>query len=574
MTLFRTLDEQLDVQTAGGKGYHLSCLASLKMPVPEALILDAASYSAWSAQIGSNDDESLKLDPDSALQLSKWLASFPPATRFAVRSSANLEDLGSAACAGQHDSVLNVKPENIPEAIVACYRSLKNDRAVAYRRQHGFDEESATMAVVIQRMIPAEVSGVAFAVNPVSGRLNETLIEANFGLGETVVGGEHATDTWLVKDGELISERRIGNKERVMLAAENGTRLIELPPGRAAMPCLSDAQILEIARISRQLMQKLQQPQDVEWVIQDDRLYLVQARPQTTLPARFTRHEAAERFPNPITPLTWSCVDAAFSESLEFSLHMMSIDLPTRPWFALRDHYVYGNQNAVELLAMKRPVRATTLQELEAEIPGLMRTFHWVSELPSLWQSNLDQFLLSLGALSSEIADGYEIDQFRDYFARIQQAAVTYFRPNIAISMTQAFLVRTLEGVMILSTGDRSRARMLVQKLLSAASLKTGLVNRELQKLASRIQSSPSVKKVFDGGVPKLESLRSLDQDFYDALLEFINRHGHREVDFDFIHPTWGDDPEPVLAILGKLAESDNRTTGDSPQQAWQLRQQ
>lgn len=297
MTLFRTLDEQLDVQTAGGKGYHLSCLASLKMPVPEALILDAASYSAWSAQIGSNDDESLKLDPDSALQLSKWLASFPPATRFAVRSSANLEDLGSAACAGQHDSVLNVKPENIPEAIVACYRSLKNDRAVAYRRQHGFDEESATMAVVIQRMIPAEVSGVAFAVNPVSGRLNETLIEANFGLGETVVGGEHATDTWLVKDGELISERRIGNKERVMLAAENGTRLIELPPGRAAMPCLSDAQILEIARISRQLMQKLQQPQDVEWVIQDDRLYLVQARPQTTLPARFTRHEAAERFP-------------------------------------------------------------------------------------------------------------------------------------------------------------------------------------------------------------------------------------------------------------------------------------
>jgi len=204
----------------------------------------------------------------------------------AVRSSATAEDLPDASFAGQQETFLNVVgAEAVLDAIRRCWASLWTDRAVSYRATHAIDPRTVRLAVVVQRMVDAQVAGVLFTANPLTGKRRQAVIDANPGLGEAVVSGATTPDHFVVHTptGEIL-ERRLSEKHLVIRAtAGGGTQRVE----QAAQPntaCLSDTQICTLAALGAQVEAHFGTPQDSEWACDaTGQLWLLQTRPITTL---------------------------------------------------------------------------------------------------------------------------------------------------------------------------------------------------------------------------------------------------------------------------------------------------
>lgn len=228
--------------------------------------------------------ENLAIPAGIAQEIRNGLARFRPTDRFAVRSSATAEDLPSASFAGQQDTFLNLAgAAEIENCIRKCWASLYTERAVIYRNRNGFDHRRVSVAVVIQQMIRADVSGILFTADPATSNRNIVSIEAAFGLGEALVSGLVNPDHYRVADGRIIARTVSSKQVAVVPAKEDGTVRITVPPGRQDRPALTDEQILRLERTGRQIEARFGCPQDVEWCIEGDRLFILQSRPVTTL---------------------------------------------------------------------------------------------------------------------------------------------------------------------------------------------------------------------------------------------------------------------------------------------------
>ena len=177
-----------------------------------------------------------------------------------MRSSATAEDLADASFAGQHDSFLGVAATDVLDHVRRCWASLFTEAAVTYRVRNGLDHASVYMAVIIQRMVPAEAAGVVFTADPVSDDRTLALVEAVRGLGEALVAGTATPAGYRVRDGEIV-ERTAGADGAV----------------------LTDAQVTPIVALGRHIEAGLGSPQDIEWCLARDELSVVQSRPITTL---------------------------------------------------------------------------------------------------------------------------------------------------------------------------------------------------------------------------------------------------------------------------------------------------
>ncbi len=203
---------------------------------------------------------------------------------YAVRSSATAEDLPTASFAGQHDTYLNVIGlDNILNNISKCWASLFTDRAVIYRARNGYDHRKVCLAVVVQQMVLSDVSGVMFTADPITSNRKIVSIDASFGLGEALVSGHVNTDTYKVYDGR-ITDKKISSKNTGIYAKQDGgTEEIVINEKLKNTQTLSDHQILELERLGRQIETYFSYPQDIEWCILNDKIYVVQSRPMTTL---------------------------------------------------------------------------------------------------------------------------------------------------------------------------------------------------------------------------------------------------------------------------------------------------
>jgi pyruvate,water dikinase len=575
---------------AGGKGANLALLTQKDFPVPPGFIVTAGAYREFVRHAGRlldrvgtfhvdepallrqeaadlrRDLEALPLPTEVEQALRQQLASFPADTAFSVRSSSTFEDLAGAAFAGQHDTYLNIRGvDSILDRVRACFASLWQERAIAYRRQHGFEHAAAAMAVVVQTMVRCDVAGVAFTINPVSGSLKEMLVNANFGLGESVVSGDGEVDQYVLdRDGKLRSSV-IGHKIARVICGERGAQAIEVSAEEAARPCMSDAALGELATLMRQVEDAYQFPQDIEWGIADGKLCLLQSRPVTTLPPRWTRDESAERFPNVLTPLAWDMVEEGFHRSLNHSFRLMGYPPFTGKWFGMHDHYIYGNQNAVELYGGRAPIQIRSLAELEASLPTLRERFAWVQELPLEWSRDLDRYLLSIGEFMAEPLDSKNLFQVWDFVLRVNRVGTEYFLPNIAISLTQRMLYKVLHGLLALLAGDAHAGARLFDDLMAHCETKTGIVTRELYGLAQQINAVPALAELVHDtpsrGILAANGLAAFPE-FAARFTRFLADHGHREIDFDPYHPTWIDAPWIVLDNIRLLAE---RSTLESP---------
>lgn len=562
----------------GGKGSNLARLTAGGFDVPQGFIVTAPAYREWLGEAEWWRQAVRELPEDDPAALSRVAAglrerlrslplpdavadevrglvdSHPEGTCFAVRSSSTMEDLAEAAFAGQHDSFLNCRgSEAVLAAVRDCYISLWHDRTIAYRHRHGFDHAAAYMAAVVQEMAPCDSAGVAFSMNPVTGDLDVAMISANFGLGESVVNGACEVDHWEVakSSGKILSTNIAQKTVRTISSPTGGTADQELEEEAREAAVLTGGQITSIIGLLGRVESLFRFPQDIEWGYVVDRLVILQSRPITTIPPRWTRDESAERFPNTITPLTWDFVDRGFRRSMHHSFRLMGFPPFSGQWFGKHGHYIYGNQNAVDLYAKQFPFAFDSLEDLPTLIPKLRQEFRWVQELPIHWSRDLDYYLIRLGEFLAEPVENKSISGLWHFVQEINAHGTQYFLPNIAISITQGVLYKFLFFLLRELFGPGEAASRM-DGLLAYCETKTGAVNKELYELAQiarhdgllekRLHSEAGSKALWDSGV-----LPRQHPEFHQKFLLMMCNHGHREMDFDIYHPLWAEIPWVAL---------------------------
>ncbi|EEF62253.1 PEP/pyruvate-binding domain-containing protein [Pedosphaera parvula] len=572
-----TIDDSLAAKPefAGGKGSNLAILTQRGFPVPPCFVVSTQAYKDFISSQGDlmqrvngfsftiparlrTESEELRCDlakiplPQQLVsEVHAQLAKFPVAQSFSVRSSSTLEDLAGAAFAGQHETFLNCStPELILEKIKACFLSLWSDRAIAYRHQKHFDHAQAVMAVVVQQMIDCEVAGVGFSINPVTGDLSEMILNANFGLGESVVSGEGEVDQYIIdKSTRALRSAQIACKSRKVISSSSGIREVHLESEEAGKPCLNKTQLEQLAALLLQVEASYRFPQDIEWGFADETLYLMQSRPVTTIPPRWTRDESAERFPNALTPLTWDFVEHGFHRSLSFSFQLMGFPAYHGKWFEMHNHYIYGNQAIVELYCRRTPFSVRNVEELVAAIPAIRQEFRWVQELPSRWLRDLDQHLIRIGAFQSASLKDKSLREVWKHVLAVNEHGAEYFQPNIAISITHSTLHRLLQRLLAMNF-DSETANSLFDRLMAFCETKTGIINKELFELASMVRSQPGLEVLLQQcSSQEVIANHTLQRfpEFNDRFQKFLHDHGHREMDFDAYSPTWIEMPWVVL---------------------------
>jgi pyruvate,water dikinase len=308
---FQEIDKTKLAMT-GGKGANLGELSGLKgIQLPEGFCVTTEAYKEI---IGNNGEFNSLLDQLSLLkadnresigeisaeirkviegiaipkeienEITRHLVQLGEKDGYAVRSSATAEDLPTASFAGQQDTYLNIiGKEAILRNISKCWASLFTDRAVTYRIQNGFDHRKIHLSVVIQKMVFPEAAGIMFTADPVTSNRKVVSIDASFGLGEALVSGLVNADIYKVRDGRIIDKKISAKKLAIYALKEGGTGEKKIEAARQNMQTLTDEQILRLARMGRTIEAYFSRPQDIEWCLYENKFFIVQSRPITTL---------------------------------------------------------------------------------------------------------------------------------------------------------------------------------------------------------------------------------------------------------------------------------------------------
>jgi len=209
----------------------------------------------------------------------------------AVRSSAVDEDGAGASFAGQHETYLNiVGADAILQAVTRCWESARSERALEYRRQQGLSVERVQLAVLVQQLIASDVSAVVFSANPVTGNRDEVMINASWGLGESIVGGTVTPDTFIIRKSDLaVVDCQIAEKQRMTVSIPGGTQEVDVPRFLRNEASLSAEQEVAIAQLAMSLELTMGHAVDVECAYAGGQLYLLQCRPITTLKGRASK---------------------------------------------------------------------------------------------------------------------------------------------------------------------------------------------------------------------------------------------------------------------------------------------
>lgn len=291
----------------GGKAMSLILMSQQKLPVPPGFVLSVAFFKSWFASIqnmpewtkvlNSSVEElkmhcqavqeyclDLQLDEIQRKALTDALKPFRVNDQlplFAVRSSSPEEDLEGASFAGGYETFLGVQEAGLLDAIRKSFASCFDERVFVYKKEHEFDLTNPRIAIIIQQQIAAETAGVAFSLNPLNNCYDEAVINANFGVGESVVSGRVTPDLFIInKISRSILEKKIGKKESSVWLAEKGNTYEETSSLNSKL-CLTDEQILKLMDLLILIEDYYLKPIDIEWAFKGEDLYLLQARPIT-----------------------------------------------------------------------------------------------------------------------------------------------------------------------------------------------------------------------------------------------------------------------------------------------------
>jgi len=300
-----------DGALAGGKGASLGEMTQAGIPVPPGYVVLADTFDVFidSAHLAEEIDASLDKvnhdDINSVEQASEKiqaliLNSDTPSdiqaeiiSEFeklgvdfvAVRSSATAEDGASSSWAGELESYLNTTRETLLENVKRCWASLFTPRAIFYRFEKGLHKSKVSVAVVVQKMVNSDISGIAFSVHPVTEDKNQLIIEAGFGLGEAIVQGEVTPDSYVVdkRDLSIIDISIAEQQKKIVKKAGGGNEWVEVEDSQKSEQKLTGQKITELSKLIVHIEKHYNFPVDIEWAMENNILYITQSRPITTL---------------------------------------------------------------------------------------------------------------------------------------------------------------------------------------------------------------------------------------------------------------------------------------------------
>jgi len=259
-----------DIAVAGGKAASLGELTRAGINVPPGFVVTTEAYQLYSNSLLPEDLQQKILSKFDELSTK----------RVSVRSSAVAEDSSNSSWAGQFESYLNVTKDELIQKIYDCWKSVEGARA--YATQQAPENTDTTLAVVVQKMVDSEVSGVTFTKNPVTASETEVMIEATYGLGELLVQGAVTPDNYLVNKNTLtIIDKQVPAKKSMLVYSDGKNTQQPVAADKSASACLDDTQIIELTRLAVKIEDHYGQPQDIEWALEGGQFYILQSRPIT-----------------------------------------------------------------------------------------------------------------------------------------------------------------------------------------------------------------------------------------------------------------------------------------------------
>jgi pyruvate,water dikinase len=584
VNVFVVLLEQLgrdDLVRAGGKGTNLGELVRAGFPVPDGFVVTTAAYDRFVThnRLGNTIARALREEEGSGTSIRTALEGAPIPLEIeqsilaayhelgegpvAVRSSATAEDLPEAAFAGQQDTYLNISDEQaLLDSVRRCWASLWTDRAIAYRERQGIHQRTVKLAIVVQRMVPAEIAGVLFTANPITGARDEVVIDASLGLGEAVVSGLVTPDHFVLRKrpwGWSIVERRAGWREMIVRARLGGDTEYVDGSADTDVPVLPDRALRRLARLGGAIERHFGGPQDIEWAWASGELFIVQARPITALP---------EPTPRP-------------SKQQQRMAGIVAEMLPVRPYPLEVTTWGYPLLHS----AMFRPVfavvglRFPSFQQQFDEEDGVVVRFIG-GELPRPTPG-----ILLAPVRLLRLAWRYDVAHWHadPLLAEAQSRARTLEARDLRALSWEGLLATVREALTIPFLIGELRRRYLPRAALAVGGLRLTLgllghvdrfgtllfsgvetkvleANRALEEMAARIRSDPALARVFANHEAS-ELWEALEEQpcgeaFLAEFRVFLDRYGHREAGGTLLvsQSTWKDKPEAVLGILKGLA--------------------
>lgn len=587
--------QSVSLEEVGGKGLSLTKMINAGLPVPCGFHITTGAYREFieknhlqpvilGALEGIDPDQPAALEA-TAQMIARAIAGgrIPPNIReaivgayeamrlsevpAAVRSSATAEDLPGASFAGQQDTYLNIcGVDALLAAVQKCWASLWTARAIAYRIKNHIDQKTVALAVVVQAMVRAEASGVLFTANPISGRRDEAVINAAWGLGEAIVGGIVTPDTIVAdKVTGQVKHAEISDKAVIIVPVESGT--VEQPltgPQRTAR-VLDDAQVSELVAIARQIEGFYNCPQDIEWCWSGGHFSIVQSRPITTLPVEEApepkewklprgayaamRNNIVELMPAPLSPLFatmgLAAINASMHRILNDSFAMQGIMPPDIVIVVNNYAYNNGSVSARGMLRLfggtGRIARKMFTGAVERWTETGRPRYHAVVEE---WRQK-DPRSFSAAALldGARLLTEAAIDAYGSLISGAIPAA--WITEAVFTNVYNRFIKRRSDPpAPTYLLGYESlpiRADKSLFRLAEWARQEPALARSLLQSPATRLVD------LMERGETPDDVPQPVWQEWVDRFHAHMHSFGHTIYDLDFMHPTPADDPAPVI---------------------------
>ena len=621
-------DASATLERVGGKGASLACMATAGLPVPPGLHITTAAYRRFVTEQGLQEkilaavapihaDQPATLEAASTTIEQLFSQSALPddiavlisraytdlggdSLPVAIRSSATAEDLPEMSFAGQQETYLNIAGETqVLEYVKRCWASLWTARAIGYRALHGIAPETVSQAVIVQKLVPADAAGILFTANPLTGSHEQVVINAAWGLGEAIVGGQVTPDTVVIEkaSGKII-EQQISEKDVMTVRTTEGVRLEPVPTDLRSRPVLSPDQASELARLGIQVEDLYTRlitshresrageaaegavaqtpsitslPMDIEWTLYNGHFSLLQARPITALPeptsaaqvpaiaewplprpkGHYMRASVLELLPDPLSPLFATLALPAWSEAMQIFLRDMGMNFPDIVLTTINDYGYYDitltpAQTAKMLLHMPRI--------LFVLYPRLMRTAQ------SRWQearASYQQIVHRWEAADLTTASAGEL------FTGAQEITRTAANYYVAIQsgiLPAAYMSEAVFNVVYNRLLKRSDDPPALTFLLGYDSIPIQ-AEKSLYDLAQWIREQPALATAlaqmshaeFTAAYQK-EHYAGIDQehwsDFQQRFATYLASYGAAIYDLDFAKPVPADDPGALLETL------------------------
>lgn len=568
MTPFLGEPASCDATRVGAKAATLGRLAT-RHRIPPGFCVDSGVFERFaSAQDGDPSAlDGLRRIIDEALRALEQRVGRPD-LMVAVRSSAIGEDGGGSSFAGQHETVLGAQgTDQVTRAVIACWRSAGSERALAYRRERGIDGP-VCMPVLVQELVDAESAAIAFTADPVTGDHAVVVVNAAWGLGESLASGSVTPDTYVVrKDGLVITTSQIADKAVMTVRSTAGTTEVAVPSDRRSRPALTDAQAIAVASLSLELEAESGGPVDVECAYAGGELYLLQSRPITAI-------AGSDDFPveweDPAdAALTWDREDAHFGE---FQLPLASDYIVEGPGFGIRRR---AETMAAPVFGVFKPFNGRVYTTLKTLVPpegvdaaaaaALARRRTHARQLARLWdeeylpkvRADLD-WMRSLRPLELDAAAA--VAAWGELWRRVNHIWVIHMMVTSGSYVIMDELAEVYEsmtgrpGVEALSFTS-GRAAILQRQ------------QRDFHRLLERIRGLPEVAVGIAAGEARTRAAIAAlpgGEAAAAALDAFLAAHGDVGQLLNDLHvPAWADEPS---LLINELARSLAGAASDDPE--------